>query len=696
MQIIENNPFRILGVWTNSPLRSLHANVTRMKAYLKVGKDISFPSDLTSFLPDITRSEALITQASASLNLSQDRIKYALFWFIEASSIDNVALGSLQKGDIDKAKNVLTKKVTFSSLINEAVIDFIQDNPEDAIRKLSSVIHTDSYRSDLVHAICGESFNIEELTLSQIFIEALNEELSIDVISSSLNDDDKELFHRIITDDLISKINNEIDASKGDRDDASFNITAGRKLMRNTKSSLTSLRSILGSANIKYKQTADDLANRILQCGINYFNASTGDKLVRVKNAKALQEYALSIAAGDIIKARCQENCDILNEIENTLPSYEVTNEDIAIRNILDKFSLDQDIIEAPNLIKACAPYLLKIKEILSASNKYYQRISSDIANAALELTVKKINEAVSNIDNEETFGFSSDEEYRRLLVDMLISNLKTAWLTILYIEKLDTEPEFKSNRLKPNKDSLYKLIDQLRGWGEGLRFDPLRRKGWAEGITANDLDMRTSEEVWPTCKSESSYKDFYERFPQSPHADEAKNKFLKLKSEREDRIREEKKKENELLERINNCSTFEELEKLKSVCKTTNTRKAVDDRYYSLCRRKQDFKQYCAFFGSSGSHYKDAQKAGKTAAEYIKENKGWATFIGICLVVLVGVGLIWGPEGYAIMFSIFAFICLSAAFGKGDAECGTRLIALCLAAVFGLIAYGIAQAFGL
>ena len=194
MQIIENNPFRILGVWTNSPLRSLHANVTRMKAYLKVGKDISFPSDLTSFLPDITRSEALITQASASLNLSQDRIKYALFWFIEASSIDNVALGSLQKGDIVKAKNVLTKKETFSSLINEAVIDFIQDNPEDAIRKLSSVIHTDSYRSDLVHAICGESFNIEEITLSQIFIEALNEELSIDVISSSLNDDDKELF----------------------------------------------------------------------------------------------------------------------------------------------------------------------------------------------------------------------------------------------------------------------------------------------------------------------------------------------------------------------------------------------------------------------------------------------------------------------------------------------------------------------
>ena len=46
MNILQNNPYRMLGVYSNSPTRERLANCNRMKAFLKVGKPVAFPLDL--------------------------------------------------------------------------------------------------------------------------------------------------------------------------------------------------------------------------------------------------------------------------------------------------------------------------------------------------------------------------------------------------------------------------------------------------------------------------------------------------------------------------------------------------------------------------------------------------------------------------------------------------------------------------
>ena len=48
---IAYNPYRILGVYSNSPIRDVVKNENKINAYLKVRKDISFPLDLPTFLP---------------------------------------------------------------------------------------------------------------------------------------------------------------------------------------------------------------------------------------------------------------------------------------------------------------------------------------------------------------------------------------------------------------------------------------------------------------------------------------------------------------------------------------------------------------------------------------------------------------------------------------------------------------------
>ena len=57
MNVLKNNPYRLLGVYTNSPTKERLANHNRMKAFLKVGKSVSFSLDLPQYLQPINRTD---------------------------------------------------------------------------------------------------------------------------------------------------------------------------------------------------------------------------------------------------------------------------------------------------------------------------------------------------------------------------------------------------------------------------------------------------------------------------------------------------------------------------------------------------------------------------------------------------------------------------------------------------------------
>lgn len=51
MNLLSHNPYRVLGVMANAPVKERVANQAKIKAFLKVGKPISFPLDLEELLP---------------------------------------------------------------------------------------------------------------------------------------------------------------------------------------------------------------------------------------------------------------------------------------------------------------------------------------------------------------------------------------------------------------------------------------------------------------------------------------------------------------------------------------------------------------------------------------------------------------------------------------------------------------------
>ena len=90
MDIITNNPYRYLGVYSNSPTKERVANKGKMNAFLKVGKIVSFPLDIPSLLPTIERTVETVAHAESELTLPMDQIRFAQFWWMNTTPLDKI------------------------------------------------------------------------------------------------------------------------------------------------------------------------------------------------------------------------------------------------------------------------------------------------------------------------------------------------------------------------------------------------------------------------------------------------------------------------------------------------------------------------------------------------------------------------------------------------------------------------------
>lgn len=444
MNIISSNPYRLLGVYSNSSAKDRIANANKLKAYLKVGKSVSFPLDLLNFVSAPVRTVENMEQAIGSISIPHDQLKYALFWFIKVSSIDEMALDYLQRGDIEKAKELLNKKETFSSLINLGVLSLIQNDKSVAIQAITKVIHNEDYRVAFIEAVCGSTCQLSENELSQLFMDELLVEISVQELmplfleNGVIKDDYHYLKNKAVS-EPIANINAEIaKAKKVKNDDADAQYRTGVALMNNTKEPLSIIRGLLEANDMQYQMVADNLAKQILQCGINYYNNSEEpDAAIK---AMTIQKYALQIAVGALIKDRCQENVNILQKIINNLPPLEVINAVNAINTELEQFCKRPDkITHAITLLKNTQPYLTEIKERLGCINVLYLHLSTQVVGNALHNVIEEVNAT----QKDGTI-------------------LRAAWEAIKFIDTFDMESDFKEHYNK-NRNILKGMCEEFR-----------------------------------------------------------------------------------------------------------------------------------------------------------------------------------------------------------------------------------------
>ena len=478
LDIITNNPYRVLGVLSNSLLKERVGNQNRLAAFAKVGKEVSFPYDFEQVITEKpSRSPQSITTAINSLNLDKDRLKYALFWFIKTSPVDDISLKHLQSGNIDKAKEIFQKKETVASLINSGVLAFIEDNVATGYSCISKVIHNSNYRAELLQALGIANLVVSEDELALVFIlELLNIIPADRLLSVTVNNSDRAIIIKSALNEPISDINTAISVAKNvNSKDATASLAAGKQLMDSTKKPLKQVLDIVGATDPQYQMIADNLAKQILQCAINYYNNASEDDIESPRKAMVLQEYALKIAVGKFTKDRCQENCNILKQAIANIPPKEVVTESRKVNNELKKFCQQPDEISySVTLLKNTKPLLQAIKMKLGVNHSFYLSLSTQVVGNALHNVIEEVNRVQNRMmalvkaleesgANIALLNYMGDSNSPAKFIDSKVKPvLKEAWKTTLLMDSFDMEEDFKTNRYNPNRRSLKEMCDSF------------------------------------------------------------------------------------------------------------------------------------------------------------------------------------------------------------------------------------------
>lgn len=503
MNILQNNPYRQLGVYSNSSTKERLANHNRMKAFLKVGKSVSFPLDVPQYLSSINRTEASAADAEAKLTLPKDQILHAQFWFIKTTPLDEVAFNHLFAGEIEKAEEIWQKRECLSALQNRIVCALIRNKYDSAIMCAEILYRNTQYLNQFVSTIIGTGGNFDISNLAFSFLDILCDEIGASkllpfITNSSWKEHIGEKAVKPIVDSIQEAIN-IAQKTKGKGSNARLN--AGEKLRINTRNAILQLKGFLSTKDLQYQMIADKLGLEILQCGIDYFNDS--EEPDAAHKAMSLQKYAKSIVVGQMAKDRCKENVDILQRIIDNLPPAEVFAEDRAIKEELRKYcQLPDKICHAVTLLKKTRPYLLSIKQKMGADNAYYLKITTQVIGNALHNIIEEVNEAQKYDPAEErrrtiktikewegsilgrrTLGayplddFLYEQEDKRKKYEHIKISVLNAREALLLIDDLEMEKDFEQKRYLPNRATLNSMLVQFGSSLPKYKPVPLKKK---------------------------------------------------------------------------------------------------------------------------------------------------------------------------------------------------------------------------
>lgn len=658
--LIANNPYRILGVYINSSTKEILANKTKVLAYTKVKKQIEMPTDLL-VINSIPRTVQTINDSLANLSLPQDKIRHALFWFAKSSPSEEIALNHYKAGEKDKAIEIFSQIESFSSILNISLISLLTGDYSTCIKGYTTLIHTDEYRKQFFNAVVDKTFEIDEYILSQTLIDTLLEhypdvEWQHIFYENGTDAEDDDYISEKFTTKLIQKIEDEIKKVKSTNNkNALSNFKAGHALIKSTKDAIEKLAD-MDTLDVRYTVIMDNLADAILQCGINYYNNS--DEPDKARKSLVIQEYAQSIAQGSMAKERCDLNVGILLQIISDLPPDVVLADSQTINQLLDSFkrrpaSIDSSI----KLVKYCAPYIISIKEALGSKNAFYLRISTTIVKAALNNLIEEVNESQS----KDIVGNIDIYKVKNTLIQ--------AWTATLYLDKFDLEEEFKEDYLK-NRSTLYSFIERINGFSITTSYGIIHQLKKTQEV---NFDLRTEVEFFNDCKTEDDYNQYLNKYINPKFEAKAKTKLKAFRRERE-------------IKELNNCSTISEVElyiknhpeseflkeareklakieqeevifnefkatiskiktvdeciaKLKEKDYSTKFTNSLDNQCYRLCKNEDDYLKYLKYFSL---HKEDAKKyVNRIIKQYITLGLGTVClllffFTGFSLSLLV------------------------------------------------------------
>ena len=332
MKLIQDNPYRIAGILSNANARELERQKAKITRYASIGRQVDSELDFP-FLGNIDRSESSITKAFSGIEQNQDKVSHSLFWFLKANTFDETAINYLINGDKDKAVEIWDKvtngkEVTsknFSCFNNIGTLKLLSDSKDEIKEGLEAKIKLieSSNFADFVHTVADQTYTIDNQKQAEKFVDDVLKQFkgqysSSDTLKlfSNCNGTTQKYLSQKFTEEPLHNIESQIESTKNKRKtNKSGAYELGLKLFVNCKDDLATLKSLLGTSDLRYKMIADNLAKEVMQCGIDYFKELQDVKDPSEEGLKLLK-YAKSIAVGSQTKERIDSNIGGMEEFK--------------------------------------------------------------------------------------------------------------------------------------------------------------------------------------------------------------------------------------------------------------------------------------------------------------------------------------------------------------------------------------------
>jgi hypothetical protein len=486
MNLVLNNPYRIVGLLVGASAREQDRQIKRLKQFIAADlapeEDFSFPS-----LGNIQRNLEKVDEAASKLNLDKDKIVAALFWFYKGNPItDEPAFDAINESDLNQVL-VIWKKLTLNGEISQrnasaysnlgslylsGILEGTNSNEsllENGISLKLKFLDSD-YIKEFKSIVTDETYKTTKKELQLIFLNQLQFEIEkSEFISSNsfleiITRQDfsaKEDFLKGFVQKPIEEIEKKIEEARTKRKaDNSKSLVVGEELFEKTSENLKLLKSILGISNLKLSSISDKISDEILQCGIDYFKFYKDSSTDPGNASMDLFHKAKLLAIGNIAVQRCQENTENLQEWIDDKPERDKQAKILAdfkkITDLIDEYEgYNETVSNGKQLLTSALISISNVRDILGETDDLYISLSTRIASEAQGMCISEINIL------QDKFSSAYDNSTKIALIRLLKDRINESLDVSATIGSMHLKEDFRT-RYERNRATLIDLKRQL------------------------------------------------------------------------------------------------------------------------------------------------------------------------------------------------------------------------------------------
>jgi hypothetical protein len=487
MELVLNNPFRVLGLPATATTRDIAKRISDLETFAELGKVKSYPHDFLG-LGALDRSLEAIRDAARKIEQAEGRLFHSFFWFRAGDSVDELALESLTAGSVDEAADLWDKQLgkkgakKYTWRLNRGVLHLLKasgktlDSSEmdEALEALGFVIDDDLDES-VEDVLTGNETGLnrdslwrrvvdEMVSLVQSYSNNSYGKNAVKVIDSlwSFPVDARDYASSKILNPLIEEVNDAIKISEDLRANDDLEALKSKNRLDKVEKIITDLKEVLGEDDIRFQTVANAYADEVCACAVKALNHFKNPKLSNI-----MIQWAASLPSYSRIRARIEEN---LETIKGWVDDDE---EDEIFGEIVKKLKLDvYTLTQAATLLEDMKRLLAQIKAKVGGGDKRYLKTSSACAHHILGFLIDTVNSAQDTFDNtknitdlQSTISGSTGLTRKLLLLDLDVETRARVNKNLETISAIDNRLSSAVTARANHSANSSNIFEQIPGW---------------------------------------------------------------------------------------------------------------------------------------------------------------------------------------------------------------------------------------